>query len=86
MTCKVSLPEDYDTYDIYCCIVIDDIEIAAESVQAKQAGHITARFNCSDIDDLLEPGDVEITVFCQTSDGTWFMGTDTIAVVDKGNN
>ena len=32
----------------------------------------------------LEPGDVELTVSGEFSDGTAFEGTDTIRVMDKG--
>jgi len=87
ITCYIWLPEGYDPDDVYCCIVIDGIEVEADRVHSNESGqYITAKFNRDDIDYLLEPGNVELTVFCQTSDGTWFTGTDTITVLDKGNN
>lgn len=86
ITCSISLQGDYNAEDVYWCIFVDGTEIEAESVQSNQSGHITAKFNRVDVNDLLEPGEVELTVYCQTSDGTWFSGSDMITVTDKGNN
>ena len=80
------LPECYDLEDVYCCMLIDGIEIEAEYVKVnKRRRRIRARFERSEIAELLEPGEVELTVYCQTTDGTWFTGSDVITVTDKGN-
>ncbi|GAG91457.1 unnamed protein product, partial [marine sediment metagenome] len=80
ITCSILLPGEYGP-GIYCCILIDGVEIEAESVQAAQSGrHITAKFSRADIDYLLELGEIELRVFSQTSDGTWFTGSDTITI------
>lgn len=82
--CFMWLPEGYDLDDVYCCMLIDGIEIEADSVRVnKRRWRIKAKFNRSEIGELLEPGKVELTVYCQTNDRTWFTGTDTIRVIDR---
>ena len=45
-----------------------------------------AKFSRSDVQSYLDPGEVELTVIGKLTDGTIFEGTDTITVIDKGNN
>ena len=42
-----------------------------------------AKFNCSEVQAILNVGDVELTITGQLTNGTIFEGTDTIRVIDK---
>ena len=82
--CFMWLPEGYDLDDVYCCMLINGIEIEAGCVKVnKRRRRIKAKFKRSEIGELLEPGEVELDVYCQTSDRTWFTGSDVIRVIDR---
>ncbi|MHC4069449.1 MAG: hypothetical protein ACYSR8_07725 [Planctomycetota bacterium] len=44
---------------------------------------VMAKFNRSKLSSILEEGNVELTVSCHLLDGTYFLGADTIKVINK---
>ncbi len=86
ITCYIQLPENFDVADIfYCAILIGDVEIKADRLwidEVKQ--YATAKLCREDVQDLLDPGEVELTVVGELLDETTFEGTATISVIDKG--
>lgn len=88
VTCRIRLGEGYNVADIdSCCILLED-RIKAEGLRFNKRKQVaTAKFRCSKLQEILaelyEPGDVELTVRGQLSDGTRFKGKDTIRVIDK---
>ncbi|MBA7654412.1 hypothetical protein ES703_62290 [subsurface metagenome] len=47
---------------------------------------LMAKFSRSEVQDIVEPGEVELTVTGRLTDGTKFEGSDTIIVIDEGGN
>ncbi len=83
ITCYIWLGEDYNVADIEPNSVVLEDEIQADKVWFE--GEIMiARFSRSEVQWMLELGDVELAVSGELSDGTRFEGTDTIRVIDKG--
>ena len=84
ITCHISLPEDYNVADIDPNSVFFEHEIQTESLLVdKQQQIATARFSRSDVQEILNVGEVELTITGQLTDGTVFEGTDVIRVIDK---
>ncbi len=79
------LPEDYDVADIDPNSVLLEGEVEPEwfSVDEQQQVAIV-RFSRSEVQGILAPGEVELTVSGELADGTVFEGTDVIRVIDKG--
>ena len=88
ITTFLLFPEGYDVADIDPNSIVLEDEIEPESVWVdEQEQVVMARFSRSGVQSALgglEPGDVELTVSGEFSDGTAFEGTDTIRVMDKG--
>lgn len=86
ITCHIWLPEDYEVGDIDPNSVLLEDEIQAESFRVDEQQQVAiARFNRSEIQNILEPArEVELTVSGHFLDGTCFLGTDTIKVINKG--
>ncbi|UCF44051.1 MAG: hypothetical protein JSV99_03795 [Planctomycetota bacterium] len=83
ISCYISLPEGYDVGDIRPSSVFLEGGIEAESLQT--SGQVaTARFERSEVEGILEVGEIEVTVNGALADGTMFSGTDVIRVIDKG--
>ncbi len=86
INCYISLPEDYDVADIDPNSVLLEDQIEAESLWVDEREQIAmARFNRSEVQGILDVGEVELTITGQLSDGTVFEGTDVIRVIDKGS-
>ena len=86
ITCYISLPEDYNVADIDPnCVLLED-EIQAESFRVDEQQQVAiVRFSRSEVQNILEPGEVELTVSGELTDGTRFEGNDIIRVIDKGD-
>lgn len=83
ISCYISLPEGYDVGDIDAYSIFLEGGIKAESLQTN--GQVAmARFERSEVEGILEVGEVEVTVTGALADGTMFSGTDVIRVIDKG--
>jgi hypothetical protein len=84
IACYIWLGEDYDVADIDPNSVLLEDEIAAESIRVDEEEQVAvARFSRSEVQGILAPGEVELTVSGELTDGIRFEGTDTIRVIDK---
>lgn len=85
ITCYIYLPEDYNVADIDSYSVFLEDEIEAPWIWFDEKEQVAmARFNRSEVLDILGAGEVELTVSGILSDRTRFKGTDTVTVIDKG--
>ena len=88
--CYIRLPEGYDVADVVPGSILLKGEVANGEVtpdkcrvhKAKQM--MIVRFYRSEVQAIVEPGEVELTVSGELTDGTKFEGSDTITVIDKG--
>jgi hypothetical protein len=85
LSCKIWLPEDYNVADVNSETVFIEDEIPAEWIWFNEEQNVVmAKFARSQLQEILEPGEVELTVTGFLADGTYFEGKDTIRVIDKG--
>ncbi|MBA7706638.1 hypothetical protein ES703_115493 [subsurface metagenome] len=85
ITCYIRLPEDYDVADIDPNSVLLEYEIQAESLRVDEQQQVAvAKFNRSDVQDILNAGEVALTITGQLTDRTVFEATDVIRVLNKG--
>ncbi|GAG81043.1 unnamed protein product [marine sediment metagenome] len=85
ITCYIWLGEDYDVADIDPNSVLLEDEIQAQSFVVDEEEQIViVRFSRSEVQGILNAGQVELTISGELSDGTRFEGTDTIRIIDKG--
>ena len=86
ITCHIWFPEDYEVGDIDPNSVLLEDEIQAESLYVDEQHQVAiAKFNRSEIQNFLElASEVKLTVSGHFLDGTYFLGTDTIKVINKG--
>jgi hypothetical protein len=84
LTCRIWLPDGYNTADIDLDTVFleDEIEPASFRVHSG-APSALALFDRRDLQDILGPGRVELKITGQLTDGTEFVGIDTIKVIDN---
>ena len=94
VTCYIELPEGFSVYDIDIVTVmltINGASIAADSSPTEIGDYndndildCMVKFDRQSIQDACNAGAVEFTLSCETYDGTAFEGTDTVLVIDKG--
>ncbi len=84
LTCRISLPDGYNAADIDPDTILleDEIEPVSFRIHSGASGAV-AFFSRRDLQDILGPGRVELTITGQLTDGTAFMATDTIKVMDN---
>ncbi len=84
INCKIWLLEDYNVADVNSRTVLLEDEVPAEWIWFNERQNIVmAKFARSQLQEILEPGEVELTVTGRLMDGTYFEGTDTIRVIDR---
>lgn len=85
ITCHIKLPEDHNVVDVNSASVFLQNEVQADWIWFNENRNvIMAKFARSDIAEILETGDLELTVTGYLMDESYFVGTDTIKVIDKG--
>ena len=84
ITAFLWLPEDYNVADIDPNSVFLEEQIKGEQLLVnEQEQFVMARFNRSDVQDILDIGQVELTITGELIDGTVFEATDIIRVLNK---
>jgi hypothetical protein len=84
ITCYISLGEDYNVADIEANSIVLEGEIQAESLKLDEGQQATvAKFKRSEVQGILAPGEVELIISGELTDGTRFEGMDTVRVIDK---
>jgi hypothetical protein len=85
INCHIRLPEDCNVVDVNSASVFLEDEIPAQWIWFNETQNVVmTKFARSELVVLLEPGNVELTVSGFLNDGRYFIGTDTIKVIDKG--
>ncbi len=83
--CYIRFPEGYDVADIAPESILLNSEVAPDRCRVHKAKQmLIVRFNRSEVQAIVDPGAVELTVSGELTDGTKFEGADTITVIDKG--
>jgi predicted outer membrane repeat protein len=84
ITAFLRLPENYNVADIDPNSVFLEDEIKPEQFSVDEQSQVaTARFAREDVLPILEPGDINLKISGQLTDGTTFEATDIIKVTDK---
>jgi hypothetical protein len=86
ITAYIEPPEGYEVDDIdleNVTLKKDEFEVGGEYGEF-QTNCAMVKFPRSAVQDILEPGDVELTITGNLIDGPLFEGTDIIRVIDKG--
>jgi hypothetical protein len=94
VTCYIELPEGYSADDIdieTAILTVNVTSIGAELSPVDIGGYnnndildCMVKFDRESIQDACNAGAVEFTLSCETYEGTLFEGTDTVLVLDKG--
>lgn len=94
ISCFIELSEGYNVGDIDIGTVmlsVNSIIIPAESSPIEIVDYndngipdLMVKFDRQSVQDGCAPGAIELTVYCETYDGTSFEGADTVLVIEKG--
>ena len=92
VTAYIELPGGYDVQETDISTVMLNGIVPALAHPTDVADYdsdgvsdLMVKFNRADVQEILEPGDeVEVTVTGELADGTTFVGSDTIRVIEKG--
>ena len=82
-TAFIDLPEGFDEEDIDISTVECEGASAVNAMMADD-GRLIVKFDREDLEGVLPGDEVEMIVTGQLNDGTHFIGSDTIRVIDKG--
>jgi hypothetical protein len=84
VTCEIFIPEDYNTADVNMASVQIQDEVQPDRIWFNDKQNVLmGKFNRSALQEILEPGEVELTVSGYFNDGTYFEGRDTIRILSK---
>lgn len=85
ITCYIRFPAGYNLADIVPESILLNGVVAPNKCRVHKAKQmLIAKFYRSEVQAIVEPGEVELTVSGELTDGTKFEGADTITVIDKG--
>jgi hypothetical protein len=85
VTCYIRLPDDSNVAEIDPETILLEQRVKANWAWFNEQQQVAmVKFSRSELVGILEPGEVELTVSGQLSDGARFEGMDTIKVIDKG--
>lgn len=83
ITCYIWLPEGYDVADIDPESILLNGQVAPDWGRVDETEQmLIVKFNRSEVQAIVEPGEVQLTVSGELTDGTKFEGADTITVID----
>jgi predicted outer membrane repeat protein len=84
ITAFIQLPEDYNVADIDPNSIFLENEIKPARFWLTEDNQTAiAKFNREEVQDILDIGQLELTITGQLTDGNLFVGTDVITVIDK---
>jgi hypothetical protein len=85
ITAHIQLPESHNVADVDPFTIVLEGEIQPDWLWFNERQKtIILKFSRPELQDLLQPGQVELTLSGEFKDGMEFIGTDTIKVIDKG--
>ena len=85
VTCEIFIPEDYNAADVNSASVLLQDEIQPDWIWFHEKQNVLmAKFSRPALQEILEPGEVELTIRGSFENGTYFEGSGTIRVIDKG--
>jgi len=85
VTCEIFIPEDYNAADVNSSSILLEDQISADWLWFNEKQNVLmVKFSRTALQEILEPGEVELTVRGSFENGTYFQGSDTIRVIDKG--
>lgn len=83
ITCYIRFPAGYNLADVVPGSILLNGEVVPDRCRVHKAKQmLIVRFYRSEVQAIVEPGEVELTVSGELTDGTKFEGTDTITVID----
>jgi len=86
IACYIWLPEGYDVADIDSRSLLLKGQIQPVQFWVHEKRQVAmVRFNQSEVQGILDIGEIELAITGQLSDGTLFEGTDVIRVIDRGS-
>jgi len=84
ISCHIKLPEVHNVADVNSYTVLLQNEVPAKWIWFNERQNVVmAKFERSELQEALEPGDIKLTVTGYLNDGSYFIGTDTIKVLQK---
>jgi hypothetical protein len=85
ITASLWLPDGFNAADIDTNSILLEYAIEPKEFQVDESKQVvTARFSREEVQGILNPGEVELTISVQLMDGTLFDGSDIIRVTLKG--
>jgi hypothetical protein len=87
ITAYIQLPTDCNIADVNSATVLLEGQIKADWTWVEEEEQMMmAKFSRSAVQDMLQPGQVELRISGELIDGRRFEGTDTITIINKGKS